>query len=273
MEKDVNVAPTRAEIYASKLYHLLKSYNSFDKVEILGVIQSQLSPTVDEQCFIGTYFRARGNVESILDLKHEKHFQAAAMLARGIFELAVDIKMLTMIPNSGFKMLAFNDVEKLRCARKVISYKSAHPDADVDTSIFQSFIDANATRIEALRKSIWPNMEDKQHWTGLRLANRVSQVGTKMSEIYQVNYPRLSWYAHSGLVGVFNLKAETFLNLYTQACYLAAECYREVLETVILKFHINKATTDIDSRLFVAKALPLNDNPEVEARLMRQIQK
>jgi hypothetical protein len=189
--------PTKAEINANKFYHLLKSYNNFDQVEILGVIQSQLSTTPEEQCFIGTYFRAKRNAESILDLKHEKHFQAAAMLARGIFELAVDIKMLNIIPGCALKMLAFNEVEKLRCARKVISYQTALPDADVDTAIFQAYIDTNATRIDALRENIWPKMADRQHWTGLRLAERVSQAGASMGKIYEVNYPRLSWYVHS----------------------------------------------------------------------------
>ena len=181
--------------------------------------------------------------------------------------------MLNTSPDGCLKMLTFNDVEKLRCARKVIAFKKAHPDADVEVDIFNAFIDANAARIDAVRQSIWPKMADKKHWTGLTLADRVSKVGAPMDKIHEVDYPRLSWYVHSGLTGVFNLKSETFLNLYTQACHLAAECYREILETIIPKFHINKATTDIDSRLFVAKALPLNDDPNVEAWLMRSLQK
>ena len=47
---------------------------------------------------------------------------------------------------------------KMRCARKVVKFKSAHPDADVDINIFNSFIDAHAGRIDALRKSISPTM-------------------------------------------------------------------------------------------------------------------
>jgi hypothetical protein len=230
MEQTVNQrASTEAEENASRFYHLVKSYNNFDKMEILGVIQSLLSTTDEENCFVGTYYRARGNVETLLEIKHAKHFQAAAMLARGMFELAVDIKMLETTPNAWIKMVAFNDVERLRCARKVVSFKNAHPDIDIDLSTYQQFIRLNETRIDAVRKSCWPQMKDKHHWTGIRIADRVSQL-------------------------------------------LAAECYREILELMVRRFKIDKAIKNIDFKLYVAKAFPFNDDPEIEDWLTRSIQ-
>ncbi len=264
-------SPT-AEENASRFYHLVKSYNNFDKLEILGIIQSLLSITNEESCFITTYYRARGNIETMLEIKHAKHFQAAAMLARGVFELAADIRMLEVTPNGWIKMLAFNDVERLRSARKVVAYKEAHPDADIDLTSYKPFIANNEMRIDALRKSIWSKPADNYHWTGLRFADRVSQLGAPMDRIYEVDYPRLSWYVHSGVTGVINLKSETFVHLCANAFSLAADSYREVLEVIIRKFRIDKAISKIDFKLYAAKAFPFNDDPEIEDWLTRSIQ-
>ncbi len=264
--------PLTAEENTGRFYHLVKSYNNFDKLEILGIIQSLLSITNEEICFIETYFRARGNIETILEIKHAKHFQAAAMLARSVFELAVDIRMLEVIPNGWTKMLVFSDVERLRSARKVVAFKETHPDADIDLTTYRPFIAENEQRIDALRKNVWPRPADRYHWTGLRFADRVSQLGPPMDRIYQLDYPRLSWYVHSGLTGVRNLKSEAFVHLCAHAFSLAADSYREILERIIRKFKIDKAIPRIDFKLFAAKAFPFNDDPEVEDWLTRSIQ-
>lgn len=256
----------------SRFYHLVKSYSNFDRLEVLGIIRSQLSLTQEESCFVTTYYRARGNIETMLEIKHAKHFQAAAMLARGVFELGVDIKMLEATPNGWIKMLAFDEVERLRSARKVVAYKTTHPDADIDSTIYTSFIAKNEKRIDALRKSIWSKPADKYHWSGLRFAERVALLGAPMDRIYEVDYPRLSWYVHSGATGVTNLKSETFVHLCANAFSLAADSYREVLEVIIRKFKIDKAVSKIDLKLYAAKVFPFNDDPEIEDWLTRSIQ-
>jgi Family of unknown function (DUF5677) len=264
-------SPTPEE-NTSRFFHLVKSYNNFDRLEILGVIQGQLSLTQEEQCSVATYYRARSNIETILTITHAKHFQAAAMLARAVFELAVDIRLLEVTPNGWIKMIAFDEVERLRSARKVVAYKQAHPDADIDLTSYFPFIAYNEKRIDALRKNIWPKPADKYHWTGLRLADRVAQLGAPMDRIHEVDYPRLSWYVHSGVTGVINLKSETFVHLCANAFSLAADSYREILEVIIRRFKIDKAINKIDFKLYAAKAFPFNDDPEIEDWLTRSIQ-
>jgi hypothetical protein len=90
----------------------------------------------------------------LLEIKHAKHFQAAAMLARGVFELAVDMKMLEATPNGWVKTLAFDEVERLRSARKVVRYKQSHPGAEIDLTGYLPFIANHEKRIDALRASI-----------------------------------------------------------------------------------------------------------------------
>jgi len=51
-----------------------------------------------DDCFVGIYYRAKANVESLLSLKYLRDFQASIMLARSLFELAVDMKLIDVDP-------------------------------------------------------------------------------------------------------------------------------------------------------------------------------
>ena len=96
-----------------RFYAMVDSLHKFDELEVKGVIRTLLSTSERERCFIATYYRASGNVASLLELKQPRHFQAIAMLARSLFELAVDIKLIDLIPDSPMKIREFSDVEKL----------------------------------------------------------------------------------------------------------------------------------------------------------------
>jgi hypothetical protein len=67
-----------------RLYTMVKSLSAFDKMEVRGVIQTLLSTSGRERCFIGTYYRAMANIETLLEFKQAKHFQDIATLARGV---------------------------------------------------------------------------------------------------------------------------------------------------------------------------------------------
>jgi len=175
---------SEATASADQFYTLVKSLNSFDNVAVKGVIDTQLSRTPEENCFVGTYYRTVSNVETVLTLQHPKHVQTAAMLARGLFELAVDIRLLEVVPNGWIKMVAFVDEEKLRCARKIVAFKRSNPDAAVDTQVFESFISSQEKRVDALRKSIWPKHKEVRHWSGMPMRERVALLKSPFDRIY-----------------------------------------------------------------------------------------
>src|SRR5262249_46919210 len=112
--------PTLALV--GQLSAVLNSLQEFDNQEILPVVKGLLSPTDRENCFIGTYYRTVANVRTALGLNNPSHFQAIAMLARSTIELAMDIKLLNIIPQSVDKMLAFEQSEKLKTAKKIVDF-------------------------------------------------------------------------------------------------------------------------------------------------------
>jgi hypothetical protein len=149
-------------------------------------------------------------VSTLLELKKPKHFQAISMLSRALFELAVEIMLIDALPQSCEKMIAFVNVEKLRCARKILTFKAQHPGSAVDTTTYDSFVTANGASLDTVKTRLWPNLKKVDHWSGRDLRSRVALLNAPFEEIYDVHYPSLSWQVHSGLTGVINLQAETF---------------------------------------------------------------
>lgn len=254
---------------AERCYTMVKSLAEFDKTEIRGIVRGLLTKTDRDECFIGNYYRASANINSLLSLKSAKDLQAIAMVARSLFELAVDTKLIDEVPDAVKKIVTFSDVEKLRAARKIVKFKNTNPTATVDASVQAAFIANEAHRIEAERNTVWPGLRNVAHWSGRHLAERVALLKAPFDEIYEVEYPQLSWYAHSGLTGFVNLKAETFNILGASQNKLAGECYIVVLTAVIDEFGISQADPKIKNKLKLAKMLPFTDTPE-EGRVIER---
>ncbi len=251
----------------ARFFSTITSLNNFDKIEVRNVIRGVIDPTQREVCFIANYCRAFANIESILVLNHVKHVQAIAAAARGLFEIAVDVALIDRVPQGPEKMMAFMDVEKMRSAQAIVDFKASHPDAATDTSIFEQFLAAESSRIVALRDSLWPKRPDVQHWSLMKMANRVKDLGAPFDELHAVEYPRLSWYVHSGLTGVANLSRESFELMAGIAFTITVKSHAEILTAVIRGFKLDKADPKIMERMDYAKMVPWTEGEQQAGQL------
>jgi hypothetical protein len=267
-----NTAFDRVEI-AERFFTVIKSLNEFDKAEIRGVIQTLISPTQREMCFIGNYYRGVGNVETLLSLKSVRDFQAIAMLARSLFELAVDIRLINIVPDSVTKMLTFSDVEKLRSARRIAAFKTTHPSAQVEAAIYEEYIANNGARIDAERAALWPGVKnsDLRHWAGLNLPKRVELLKAPFNELHAVNYPQLSLYVHSGMTGIVNLEKESFRALAAVAFSVVLQSYMVLMTAMIDEFRISRANDKVKDKMILANMLPFTDGPTERLALARAL--
>lgn len=253
----------------ARFFSTLTSLNNFDKLEIRNVIRGLLNPTQRDICFTANYYRAFANVESVLALNHVKHVQGIASAARGLFEIAVDVALIDQIPQGPEKMIAHIDVEKMRSAQAISDFKAANPAAQVDATTFQEFIRLEGTRIIALRDSLWPNRPDVQHWSLLKMQKRVEKLGQPFNELYAVEYPRLSWYIHSGLTGFANLQKESFEFMAGIAFTIAVRSYMALMTAIIDEFELDKHDPKVKTRMQYAQMVPWTDG-EVQAAQLRK---
>jgi hypothetical protein len=254
-----------------RFFTVLKSLNEFDKMEVQGVIAGQLSRSSREDCVHGLYLRARANVQSLLSLKQAMDIQAIVMLARNLFELSVDMKLLNVIPMAIEKMFAFSEVEKLRAAERIVEFKKTHPNSKVDATIPSSFIANSKASIDKQRGTLWPKVRQLKHWSGMSLRQRTVELGHPFDELYEVKYSQMSWYTHSaGLTG-FDLKRETYPLLAGIYFELAAMCYMVTLTSVIEEFKLAIADEKIKSKMRYAQMMPFTDTDEQLQALERDL--
>ena len=57
------------------------------------------------------------------------------------------------------------------------------------------------------------------------MQKRVEELGQTFNEIYAVEYPRLSWYIHSGLAGFANLQQESFERYFIRASLMKSSSF------------------------------------------------
>ncbi|MGO9340396.1 MAG: hypothetical protein ACLPY1_23220 [Terracidiphilus sp.] len=262
--------PFPAKETAQRFHASLTSMMQFDEIEIRGVIGTIINPSDRESCFLLIYHRTAANVASLSKLNGQQHFQAITMLARNLFELSVDIKLIDKIIDSVPKMIAHVEVEKLRAAKKIVAYKKRYPAIALDDSLYQSYIASEGSRIEANKAKLWPGARRIDGWPNMNLKDRSELLGHPYDETYEVEQPRMSWQVHSGLTGVANLKAETFTHMAGVGIGSCIKSYETILSAVIDEFKIDKADDKIKGKLEVSKLLPFADDDKEARALFRE---
>jgi Family of unknown function (DUF5677) len=253
---------------------ILNSLNQFDEMEVIGPVRGALNPTLQEECYITTYYRARSNVSSLLELKAPKHFQAIGMLARGLFELAVDMALLESTQGAPIKMRVYLDIEKLRACRSAVEFEKNNALTMMPSSrIYQNFIANNEARILELAAFTWPDKKfrDLNHWSGMKLPARVKSLPSDMQEMYACFYRQLSWSVHPGLQGSYGLQAETFPRLCGMGLNFAARNYEKILGSMIRVIRLDQHDPLIHKKMQLARYLPLTDSEVDEAALRHDL--
>jgi hypothetical protein len=103
------------------------------------------------------------------------------------------------------------------------------------------------------------------------MQKRVERLGQPFNEIYAVEYPRLSWYIHSGLTGFANLQKESFELMAGIAFNIAMKSYMALMTAIIDEFRLNKHDPKIKSRMQYARMAPWTDGEEQAAQLRKEL--
>ena len=260
----LNLDPQAVE----KFYRAVCVLEQFDCAEMRGVVKGTLAPDDHEKCIIGMYYRAALNVSSLVALNDPRHFQAISQAARTLFELAVDVRLVDVVPDAPAKIFAFSDLERLKGAKDVVGLANA-PEPPRDLAICATFIANNEARILATKGQLWPGAGRLDHWSGRNLVDRLQLLPPAYAETHKLNYRRLSWYAHPGLTGVLNLEAEAFPAVAGTSLQIAAESFCDILDAVISLLQLEKAVEKIRAKMKFARVLAFTDSPE-EAEALRE---
>src|ERR1043165_2987684 len=259
-------------LLSAKFYHAICILEQFDCAEVRGVAKGILSPTERETCILGLYYRGALNAHSLVALKDPVYFQAITQLARALLELGVDLRLMGVISNAVAKIMAYSDWERLRAATETLEFaKSNDADDPGDLDICRTFVKNNESRIKMRRDELWPDVKRLDHWSGMDLRTRVAALQPPFIELHRLNYRRLSWYAHAGLTGVFNLEKEAFVAVAATSLPGAAESYTDILRAIITELGLERVDVKILHKLDYARMLAFTDGPEEAEKLRREL--
>jgi hypothetical protein len=266
------VSMTREQIIATvgQLAVVLNSLQQFDNIEVLPAVKGVADPTDRTKCVVATYYRSVANVRTALKLNDPSHFQALAMIARSLIELAMDIRLIDVVPHSVERMIAFGDSEKLKTARKIVQF-AQNTNSSHDCTVHQQFIVTNEARIVADRQQLWGLAQGPEHWSSMKIKDRAVKLGAPFDELYEVKYRHLSWHAHSGLTGVLGVESMAFAAMCGDALGIAVVCYEQVLASTVKELGIDRKDPWIWNKLKFARLVACTESPAERSQLEREL--
>jgi len=187
--------------------------------------------------------------------KEPIHIQIAATCTRSMFEHLIDLKWLTLNPQSAEAFTAFTFVRRFDMADKILKESLRNP--AMDPRLNKSAIalatntQSRARRDELCRKYGWITKTGQTktplHWWGENAEQRALAVdpkGRKYIALYVTIYAELSNQVHPGMVGLRNISPEGVLSLFLAAQQMTQDFFREVTSLVCQHFPMpSKVTT------------------------------
>jgi len=246
----------------------LSNINFVDKQSIRPIVESCINPSLRERILTLNYDRAAINAELLVSMLDTRQFQAISMLARNIFEISVEVKLINLHKDAASKIELFNRIEKLRVAKKLVAYKDKYPSEAIHAETYRKFISKNESQILTEQAAMWPGTKKVKHWTLKDLSGRADELGGIFRRIYEVSYAEFSWQVHGGTTGVLNVSSSAFAFLAGISYKIAADSYGEILEVLIREFHITTIDEIVRQRIQHAQLYPFAETPEEKEAIL-----
>lgn len=257
-------------------YAALRNLDTLERKDFREIIKSQFNPTLRERYLTVNYHRAAFNVEMMLAIKDTKQFQALSLLARAIFELAVEMKSITVDPKAAEKIELFSEMEVLKASRRLVEFKINHPAEQFRHEMQEAFVTQFGPGIDAAETAMWPpnpttgRKPSVKHWTMKDLFRRATDLGSPFDRIYSVHYAHLSWMTHSGVVSPLNVTAEWVTSYVSSVYSIAIDSYMEILEILVNVFKLSATNEFIKKKIICSRDLGLTSTPEQSEEVMRR---
>ncbi len=207
--KRSNKVPTTAALVARSTYTGIQAFTRFVDEQLAPVLRGLLNPSDRDNVILAIYYRVVALLKSLLKLDAPGDFQSIAAASRSIFELYLDLVVLTRDTSgdSVRRFHSFTRVERFRVAEKIVTFFDASPTVSHRNVSAERALVTNRTERAAIEQEVeqlwgrdsrgrllWP-----KHWSRYQDARaRANALGPSFEALYVSNYYELSWHV-SGL--------------------------------------------------------------------------
>jgi hypothetical protein len=187
---------------------------------------------------VGLHLRALGWAHSIQRLDDVFDFQGHSAGCRALFEIAVDLVLLTRAAEPVEKLLEWERLAKFRSAERAVAATTG--DAGVKEQA-QRYIDGNRQAVNTAQTKYWPDRRNPLRWTGSSLFKDAiradSIVPLRLGELARDHYDRLCWGTHgSSLVLIRDISEDLFPGYSILAVHESVNLLAHVIRLVLEHF-------------------------------------
>jgi hypothetical protein len=253
---------TRAQVtprlFAHATFEGVRAAYAFREFYLKPLLQGVIHPTPRERAVMGLHYRMVGYLASVRKLDAPIHFQSIASAARSIFEIGLDLALLTQdaTMDSVDRLAAFTRVERYHAAERLVRFFATHQvPADLDLSTQRALCadEVETAQVTALRVQHWGQERNgnpiwPSHWSRVSdTRQRAARVGWE--ERYVRYFSTMSWHVHAGLTGVADLPAEAFDLFAAEAHRLVKEVMLDSYGVLGRELHLAHSMPEWDVRL------------------------
>lgn len=238
----------------------LRAIAEFNGWCLLPMLHNLVNPTPKEEALNLLFGRIRLLSETLLGLTDVKHFQSIVGASRTVVELYVDMHLLAhdLIQDGTDKFFAFERVQKLKAARRMVSFHAKYPHLrkrGVET--FNAFINAQKAAIDAERARLWGEKASLQHWTGINnFYDRPKDLGPDVQQFVNDGYDYRNWLLHSGAAGVNWQTDEALKALCANALSVVHAVAVGAVELIATELRIRETIENFTDRLSELLLIP-----------------
>ena len=237
----------------------LRAILKFSNGCLLPQLNTLVNPTPKELALKLLFGRVRLLVDTLLVLTNVRHFQSIVGASRTAVELYIDMHLIAReaIPNGTEKFFTFTKVQKLKAARRMVTFHDAHPglrERGVET--FRAFEVAEGTAIDAERVRLWGERRKPSHWTDMSLDRRAGELSPEFERLVIDGYDYRNWLLHSGAAGVDGLSDVVFKALSANALNVVHSVAIGAVDLIAEQFHLASTVEDFGIRLEELKLIP-----------------
>jgi hypothetical protein len=224
------------------------------------IIGGLVAPHTDVELALSTTcLRLSAYTRTAAELIQPHQFQSVASCARSIFELCLDVHLLT---DSGIvsapvdKFHEFTRLSRFRSATRMAAFYDAHPELEDRTGQSRVFLQTPDLEIsiEQAAKRLWGVRKKGKgirpdHWSGLNLEERANRCGLLYEEAYSRLIGWLNWYVHGGASGTGGMSTEGLRSLELVSRDLIGRFVPEAYRRVGVALHLHHAMPDFSVTL------------------------
>jgi hypothetical protein len=264
----------------SAYYDGMRKCIDFVQTQIIPVLNGQINLNQREEAVLGIFYRIHALGSSLTRLNNTIDFCAVATIARTLFELLLDLKLLTRQMSTQEdieKFRAFSEVDRFRRADKVLEFQTKNPGIE-EKSYFpgefrMKFVEFPGKRdeIESKTVSLWGKSKNGKinwpdHWTGISVRGRAELFGSIYEQKYLEIYSILSWYVHAGNASYAGLSQPSLEWVYGVSMNISRLMYIEGLLLCSSIFSLNQAIENFSPVIEFLKDAPKEILIEYEKR-------